>query len=92
MCFLDVCITNAFILGKLCTRPEPTTRDEGRLKAFRAQLAKALIGEYNSRQRAGRHSSKGAQQPSPPHITFHSPHHPRTAHVETDMMVAVGVL
>ena len=71
----DVCITNAFILSKLCTHPEPTTRDEGRLKAFRAQLAKALIGEYNSRQRAGRRSSKGAQQPSPPHITFHSPHH-----------------
>ena len=71
----DVCITNAFILSKLCTGPEPTTRDEGRLKAFHAQLAKALIGEYNSRQRAGRRSSKGAQQPSPPHITFHSPHH-----------------
>ena len=44
----DVCITNAYVL---------TSLEQERLKNFRVKLAKALIGTYNSRQRARRCSS-----------------------------------
>lgn len=46
----DVAVTNAYILQKnFC--PESTYR---RMKEFRLQLARELIGDYSSRRRAGR--------------------------------------
>ena len=73
----DVCVTNAFILSKLCTLPTsiPTSKEERRLKAFRVRLANNLIGTYNSRQRAGRRSSRVVPEPTPVLPPFHSPHH-----------------
>ena len=73
----DVCVTNAFILSKFCTLPTsiPTSKEERRLKAFRIRLANNLIGTYNSRQRAGRRSSRVVPEPTPVLPPFHSPHH-----------------
>ena len=46
----DVAVTNAYILQKnFC--PESTYR---RMKEFRLQLARELIGDYSTRRRAGR--------------------------------------
>ena len=70
----DVSITNAFILSKLCNHTR-TSHDEGRLKAFRVSLAENLIGSYNSRQRARRHSHIHVRQPTSAPTPFHSPHH-----------------
>ena len=70
----DVCITNAFILSKLCNHSH-TSHDAGRLKAFRVSLAQSLIGSYNSRQRAGRRSTVAIVQPTSAPTPFHSPHH-----------------
>ena len=73
----DVCITNSIILSKFCTSPTPTSSNESRLKQFRVQLAKSLIGNYQSRQRAGRRSSSATAQPTPASTPFHTPRHHR---------------
>ena len=58
---LDVSITNAFILQRnFCPDPPYKT-----IKDFRLQLARELIGDYCSRQRAGRKSSDSVIRPLP---------------------------
>ena len=47
----DVCVTNAYILSRFVPS-SVTSLEQERLKNFRVRLAKALIGDYNSRQRA----------------------------------------
>ena len=71
----DVCITNSFILSKFCNSTSQHTKEDSRLKTFRAHLAESLIGSYTSRQRAGRPRSQGVVEPSPVEATFHSPCH-----------------
>lgn len=44
----DVCITKAFILS-MSVPSSLTSVDQARLKCFRVQLAKPLVGDYNSR-------------------------------------------
>ena len=73
----DVCITNAFIMSKFCITV-PTSLEQTRLKEFRVSLAKALIGDYCSRLRIGRPSSRVPQLPvagltSPCHFPRHQP-------------------
>ena len=70
-----VCITNSFILSKFCNSTSQPTKEDSRLKTFRAHLAESLIGSYTSRQRAGRPRSQGVVEPSPVEATFHSPCH-----------------
>ena len=71
----DVCITNSFILSKFCNSTSQPTKEDSRLKTFRAHLAESLIGSYTSRQCAGRPRSQGVVEPSPVEATFHSPCH-----------------
>ena len=59
---IDVSITNAFILSSYV----PTTTSKHTLKKFRLMLATQLIGNYNSRRRAGRPSSNATSHPPPP--------------------------
>ena len=70
-----MCITNSFILSKFCNSTSQPTKEDSRLKTFRAHLAESLIGSYTSRQRAGRPRSQGVVEPSPVEATFHSPCH-----------------
>ena len=53
-----MCITNSFILSKFCNSTSQPTKEDSRLKTFRAHLAESLIGSYTSRQRAGRPEAK----------------------------------
>ena len=46
---VDCCVTNAFIMAREC-RPT-VSRARMDVKSFRLQLAQALIGGYNTRQR-----------------------------------------
>ena len=62
----DVSITNAFILSRYMV----TTNTYAALRSFRLDLANALIGDYNSRKRAGR--PRALTHHSPP---FSSPRH-----------------
>lgn len=74
--FWFICITNSFILTKFCTAP--TSSVDSRLKQFRERLAWSLIGDYRSRQRAGRRRSSAIVQPAPVTTPFHTPrHHPQ---------------
>ena len=72
----DVCIVNAFILSGLVPASN-VSLEQGRLKNFRVRLAKALVGDYNSRQRRRHNTAAAITRPvAVPH--FHSPrHHPR---------------
>ena len=60
-----VCITNSFILSKLCnsTSSQPT-KDGTKLKAFRFHLPESLISSYTSRQHTGQPQSLCVLQPS----------------------------
>ena len=70
----NVCITNAYILS--CAVPSiPTSVEHSRLKRFRVRLAKALIGEYNSRQRARHNTTAAVTRPLVVPDGFHTPHH-----------------
>ena len=53
-----VCITNSFILSKLCnsTSSQPT-KDGTKLKAFRFHLPESLISSYTSRKHTGQPQS-----------------------------------
>ena len=82
----DVCITNVFwftfdvcITKMSCAIPSiPTSVDHSRLKSFRVRLAKALIGDYNSRQRGRRNTTAAVTRPLVVPDGFHTPrHHPR---------------
>ena len=63
---VDLAITNSYILHKYDTSITVTS-----LKDFRINLAKELIGTYNSRKRRGRHSERPANQ------VFNSSHFPK---------------
>ena len=54
----DVAIVNSFILYKRV----PAVRRKMSLKEFRVELAKQLIGSYNSRKYRGRPSAQGSQK------------------------------
>ena len=69
----DVCITNAFILSKFVPSTL-TSVDQARLKCFRVQLAKSLVGDYNSRQRGRRSGTTTVKRPAAI-CDLHTPHH-----------------
>ena len=62
----DVAITNAFILCK-----EFSTSNLDNVKTFRVELAKQLIGEYNSRKRPGRPSITTSKRFCQEHFPVH---------------------
>jgi len=68
---VDVAITNAYILHHY-TVLTPSSCEQQRLKWFRLQLAEALIGDYNSRQKIGRPRSSTAH-PQPIPVPQHFP-------------------
>ena len=69
----DVCIINAYILSGFVPASD-ISLEQGRLKSFRVRLAKALVGDYNSRQRGRRSGTPAVTRPQAvPH--FHTPHH-----------------
>lgn len=70
----DVCITNAYILSNFIPSCV-TSLEQERLKHFRVRLAKALVGDYNSRQRARRCSNSTPCRPRRVPDGFHSPRH-----------------
>ena len=70
----DVAIINSFILYKRV----PTVGKKLSLKEFRVELAKQLIGSYNSRKYRGR-SSANQQGSSSRRRKMHLPHYPSRA-------------
>ena len=67
---MDVSITNAFILHNYST--SSSTRSTP-LKAFRLELAKGLIGDYNSRKRAAPRAAPFVPRPRRPTSVAHFP-------------------
>ena len=73
----DVSITNAFLLSKYCVSVPPSL-EFTRLKQFRVSLAKSLIGDYCTRQRAERPSTGRSFVAARPLAVLpprHFPHH-----------------
>ena len=60
-----LCMYHKLIYSQFCNSTSQPTKEDSRLKTFRAHLAESLIGSYTSRQRADRPRSQGVVEPSP---------------------------
>ncbi len=56
---VDVTLSNTYLLSKYDSHLKETYKN---IKSFRVQLAKMLIGDYNSRKRRGRRTSLGVKR------------------------------